>query len=114
MQKFNMVAKSGGKMFFCKKSPVDSADILRVKNCQNLSILLRFRDKRFFFLFYANSRWPPKVAGKRFLGKVASRLCRYYCISPCFQDKCVLAFYAEIQDGRQKWRENVVLQKKHQ
>ena len=28
----------------------------------------------FFFVFHRNSRWPPKVAGKRFLRKVASRL----------------------------------------
>ena len=24
-----------------------------------------------------NSRWPPKMEGKQFLGKVASGLCRY-------------------------------------
>ena len=30
-----------------------------------------------FFILCRNSRWPPKVAGKRFLRKVASRLCRY-------------------------------------
>ena len=28
------------------------------------------------------------------------------CISLRFQDKFVFAFNAEIQDGRQKWREN--------
>ena len=33
-------------------------------------------------------------------------------ISLCFQDKPVFALNAEIQDGHQKWRENVVLQKK--
>ena len=27
-------------------------------------------------------------------------------ISHRFRDKCVFAFYAEIQDGRQKWRKN--------
>ena len=62
-----------------------------------------------------NSRWPPKVAGKQFLGKVASRLWRY----PAGQEfvkitlsrsiseiNAFFALYAEIQDGRQKWREN--------
>ena len=47
--------------------------------------------------------------------KVASRLCRCpmgqkFCrnrfILLRFQDKCVFAFKAQIQDGRQKWREN--------
>ena len=28
------------------------------------------------------------------------------CISHRFPDKCVFTFYAEIQDGRQKWQEN--------
>ena len=65
-----MAAKSDGKTLFCKKSPVDSADTLRVKKvCQNHSILL------------------------------------------CFQDKRIIEFNAEIQDGHQKWRENVVMQK---
>ena len=27
-------------------------------------------------------------------------------ISHCSQDKCIFLFYAEIQDGRQKWRES--------
>ena len=51
------------------------------------------------------------MAGKRFLQK----LCRYpvsqtfrqsRSSSLHFQDKRVFAFYAEIQDGRQKWQEN--------
>ena len=51
------------------------------------------------------------MAGKRFLGKLASTLCSYpvgqkFCqnrsISHRYQDKCVFVFYAEIQDGRQK------------
>ena len=55
------------------------------------------------------------MAGKQFLRKVASRLCRYpvdqkFCRNRSiwlrFRDKHVFAFYAEIQDGCQKWREN--------
>ena len=55
------------------------------------------------------------MAGKLFLRKVSSRFCRYLVgqkfrrncsISLRFIDKRVFAFYAEIQDGRQKWREN--------
>ena len=68
----------------------------------------------YFFAFY--SRWPPKVPGKRFLQKVASRLCRYpvgqkFCQNRSlllhFQYECIFVFNTEIQDGRQKWRENV-------
>ena len=55
------------------------------------------------------------MAGKQFLQKVASILCRYpvgqkfprnRSISLRFQDKHSFAFNAKIQDGRQKWREN--------
>ena len=63
-----------------------------------------------------NSRWPPKNGGKViFLQNVASTLCRLsagpkFCqngsISHHFQDKCVFALYAEIQDGCQKWQES--------
>ena len=73
----------------------------------------------FLFIFYVlcrNSRWQPKVAGKRFLQKIASRLYRYpvgqkFCqdrsISLRFRDKHIFVFNTEIQDGRQRWRENV-------
>ena len=63
-------------------------------------------------VFYAEIQ---KVAGKQFLQKVASKLCRYpagqkFCrnrsISLHFRDKHVFAFYTEIQDGRQKWPKN--------
>ena len=112
----------------------------------------------FFFACYAgNSRWGSNMAGKRFLGKKAIRLCvkinlfctiseiivflrftqkfkmaakngrennfwgkspvdcRYpagqkFCqnrfISHSYRDECLFDFYAEIQDGHQKWREN--------
>ena len=55
------------------------------------------------------------MAGKQLLRRVASRLCRYpgdqkFClnrsISLHFRDKHSFVFKAEIQDGRQKWREN--------
>ena len=72
-------------------------------------------------MFYAeiqdgHRKWRENVV----LQKVASRLCRYpvgqkFCrnhsISLRFRDKLVFAFYAEIQDGHQKWRENIFLEK---
>ena len=72
----------------------------------------------YFCILRRNSNWPPKVAGKRFLRKVTSRLCRYpacqkFCrnrsISLRFQDKRIFVFNTEIQDGSQKWRENIFL-----
>ena len=56
-----------------------------------------------------------EMAEKRFLVKNASRLCNYPAgqtfrqnrsISHSLQEKCIFEFYAGIQDGRQKWREN--------
>ena len=70
--------------------------------------------------FLRKSRWPPKLVGKQFLRKVASRLCwspvgqkfwRNFSICHHFRDKCVFVFYAEIQDGRQKWRGKPFLKK---
>ena len=114
-QKFKIVAKSGGKTFFCKKSPVDSADTVRVKNFIEISLSCSVSEINAFFLFYANSRWPPKVAGKRFFGKIpvdsadTLRIKNFIkiavsCSVP--EINMFFAFYAEIQDGRQKWREN--------
>ena len=60
------------------------------------------------------------MIGKLLLGKVASRLCRYpvgqkfrqnHSISHRFRQKSVFALYAEIQDGHQKWRENIFSKK---
>ena len=65
-------------------------------------------------------KMATKVGEKQFLEKVAGRLCKYPVGQKChrnrsitlrFQDKWIFAFYAEIQDGRQKWREKVLLQK---
>ena len=67
-----------------------------------------------FCVLHRNSRWPPKMAGKRFLEILASRLQipwgqkfhRNCSIAHHFRDKCVFVFYAEIQDGHKKWQEN--------
>ena len=76
----------------------------------------------FFFLLRRNSRWPPTVAGKGFLQKVASKLCRYpvgqkfhrnRSILLCFRDKCIFVFNTEIQDGHQEWWENFFLRVKN-
>ena len=38
MQKFKMAAKKGGKVIFCEKSPVDSADNLQVRNFVEITL----------------------------------------------------------------------------
>ena len=37
---------------------------------------------------------------------LGQKFCRNHSISHCFQDKYVCVFYAENQDGCQKWQEN--------
>ena len=90
-----MAAKSGGENEFWEKSPVDSADTLWVKNFAKMSILLHFRDTR-FFAFYAEIQNGQQKWGKTILGKS-----RQQTILLRFRDKCFFAFYAEIQDGCQ-------------
>ena len=64
-----------------------------------------------FCILHRNSRWPPKMAGKRFSVKNASTFCRYpvgqkfrrnHYIPHYLRDKGALVSYAEIQDGHQK------------
>ena len=70
---------------------------------RNRSISHRFGEKC-VFAFYAEIQdgRKKKMAGKRFLGKVTRRVCRYpggqkFCrncsFSHHFQDKCILAFF---------------------
>ena len=47
-QKFKMATKSGGKTFFCKIMPVDSADSLRVKHFVEIALSHSFQDKHAF------------------------------------------------------------------
>ena len=42
---------------------------------------------------------------------MGQKFCQNRSISHCFRDKCVFAFYTEIQDGRQKWRKNYFWEK---
>ena len=106
-------------MLFCKSSPVGSVDTLWVKNFVEIPLSRSVYKINMFLHFTQKFKMATRNGGKRFLGKVGNRLCRYsagqkFCrnlsISHRFRDKRVFAFYAEIQDGSQKWRENVVLQ----
>ena len=97
-------------------SPVDSADTLEgQKFRRNCSITHCFRENT-FLLLCRNSRWPPKRRQNNFWEKSpvdsadtlpgGKKFQPNHCISHCFPDKCIFTFYAEIQDGSQKWQEN--------
>ena len=113
---------------FGENLPVDSADTLRVKkdyadnlrvkNFVKIALAHSISEINAFCVLHKNSIWLPKVVGKRFWQQLASRLCRYllgqnFCrnrsSSLRFRDKCVIAFCREIQDGRQKWRETILV-----
>ena len=57
----------------------------RVQTLLEITLSLRVFEINDIFNFHQYSMWQPKSRSK---------------------DKCVFAFYAEIQDGRQKWRES--------
>ena len=57
----------------------------RVQTLLKIILSLRLFEINDIFNFRQNSQWQPKS---------------------CSKDKCIFAFYAEIQDGRQKWRQS--------
>ena len=99
---------------FWENSPVESANTLRLKNFVKIALSCNVSEiNAFFCVLRRNSRWPPQMAGKPFLEKVVSRICRFpkgqkFCrdhsILYHYRDKCVFVFYAEI--GRQKMSGN--------
>ena len=75
---------SGNSTFFTGTiSKVSSTQ--KVQTLLEITLSLRVFQINDIFSFYQNSRWQPKSRS---------------------QDICIFAFYAEIQDGRQKWRES--------
>ena len=119
--KFKMAAKSVGQTIFGKKLAVDSADTLGVKKFVKITVSRSVSEVNMFLRFTQKFKMAAKRGRKAvFWQNVASRLCRYPAgqkfrqnrsISLRFRDKHVFAFYTEIQDGRQKWRENDFWQK---
>ena len=76
---------SGNPTFFTGTIPKVSTTH-RVQTLLKITLSLRVFEINDIFNFRQNSRWGPKS---------------------CSKDKCVFAFYAEIQDGQQKWRQYV-------
>ena len=111
-----MAAKSGRKtVFFCEIMPADSEDTLRFKNFVEIALSRSVSDINMFLHFTQKFKMAAKSGRKIFLRKVASGLYKYpvgqkFCrnrfISLRFRDKHIFLFKTEIQDGRQKWREN--------
>ena len=67
-----------------------------------------------FCILCRNSRWPPEMAGKQFLGKVAITLCRSKILSHTVSEiKMSFFINAEIQDGHQKWWKTISGKKHH-
>ena len=62
-----------GKQFW-ENMPVHSGETLWVKNFVEITLSHTISETN--AVLCRNSRWPPKMVGKRFLGKVACRLCR--------------------------------------
>ena len=75
MQKFEMAAKNGGKTIF-GETHQKTADALRIKNFVKIALSHTVSEKNVFCVLCRNSRWPPKMTGKQFSGKLARRLCR--------------------------------------
>ena len=96
MQKFKMATKSGRKPILAKSRSRISRYPVGQRFHRNCFTSLCARDKH---VLCKNTRWLPKVVGKRFLREVAHRICRYpegkkFCqkISDLlrFQDKHIL------------------------
>ena len=89
------------------KSPVDAADILRVKNFLEIALSRSISKINRFLRFTQKFKMAAKSGGKKILQKVASRLHRHpgrpkfrpnRSILLRYQDKLVFAFIVEIQD----------------
>ena len=68
-QKFKMATKKWQQNDFWEKSPVDSADTLGVKTFNKIAVSHTVSEEMRLCVLHRNSRWSPKMAGKRFLEK---------------------------------------------
>ena len=103
-----------GKQFL-GKSPVDSTNRLGVKNFNKIALSCTVSEINAFLHFTQKFKMPTKMARKTIFGKShqltllipwGQNFQRNRSSMHSFRDKCVYVFFAEIHDGRQKWREN--------
>ena len=99
--------------------PDVSVYTLLTKNFVEITLSHTISKINTFLDFMQNFKMATKMMKKEFLAKSATSLCIYPVCqiffkialsSTVFQDKCILAFNAEIQDGHQKWLENNIWQ----
>ena len=64
MQKFKMGAKSGRENDFCEKSPVESADIMRIRNFIEIALSRSVSEINGFLRYMQNFRMAAKSGGK--------------------------------------------------
>ena len=88
---------------------------LVVKNSAKIALSHTISEMHAFCIFCRKFKMAAKNGRKQFLEKKSpvysadTLEVKHFVkitISHRFQDKCIFAFYAEIQDGRQKWQEN--------
>ena len=111
-----MATKSGGKMIFGIKSPVDSADTLWVKNFAKIAPSPSVSEINAFLRFTQKFKMAAKSGGKKLFCKKlpvdsadtlwVKNFIEIALSHPVSETNVFFAFYAEIQDGRQMWREN--------
>ena len=82
-----MAVKSGVKTLFCKKSPVDSAYTMWVKNFIKIALSRAVSEINALSRSTQKFKMAAKNGGKTILGKVFNRLCRYpvgqkFCLFP--------------------------------
>ena len=110
------LSKSGGKTIFGKQLQMALLIPCGSKISSKSLYLAPFPRKTHFCILHRNLRWLSKIAENDFWEKIAEdsvnthvvgqKFCQNHSITHHFRDKRVFAFYTEIQDGRQKWREN--------
>ena len=99
-----------------EKLPADSADTLWVKNFVAITVSCNVSEINLFLHFTQKFKMAAKNGGKTIFAKIRHYTLHISC-GPKFLPKSLLSrtvskinaflqFYAEIQDGRLKWREN--------
>ena len=98
-----MAIKKWQENDFCKMLSVHSADTLRVQNFVEIALSHTIFEINALLRFTQKFKMAAKSGGKRFLRKVASRLCRYsagqkfHRFSHRFQDK---RFHISLRNSR--------------
>ena len=123
MQKLKMATKNGGKTIFGEKNCQVTADNLGIKHFPEIALSRTVSEINAFLGVMQKFKMATKngrimifrenspVHSANTIGVKMFRLNRS--MSHRFREKCVFLFYTEIQDGHQKWRENILLENIH-